>query len=69
MRFEELETGRVIEVDADRVRDRYLTRLERDLRSLRHDLQNQRIAYALMRTDEPLDAALREFLMQRAHLR
>ena len=69
VRFEELETGRVIEVDADRVRDRYLTRLERDLRALRHDLQNQRIAYALMRTDEPLDAALREFLMQRAHLR
>lgn len=68
VRFEELETGRVIEVDADRLRDRYLAHLERDLRDLRHTLHNQRIGYALMRTDEPLDYALRAFLTRRMQL-
>lgn len=64
--FEEYETGRRLELDADATRSGYLRGVERDARTLRHDLEDRRIGYERIRTDEPLDQALRRFLGARA---
>lgn len=64
--FEEWETGRRVELDADAARPGYLRGVERDHRTLRHDLEDRRIGYASVVTDEPLDHALRRFLGARA---
>lgn len=66
--FEELETGRTVEVDTDRIRADYVAAVERDLTMLRHTLQNARVAYRLFTLDQPLDYALRAYLAERAHL-
>jgi uncharacterized protein (DUF58 family) len=64
--LEELETGRRIEVDADQVRATYLAAQERALVALRRALDDQRVDYARFRLDQPLDAALRQYLATRA---
>lgn len=65
--FEELETGRTIEVDADAARAGYLESLQQDLRELELALGEQRASYARLLTDRPLDAMLRTALAVRAH--
>jgi uncharacterized protein (DUF58 family) len=64
--FEELETGRRIEVDADAARAGYLERLARDTADLRGTLAEARADYARLPLDEPLDRALRHYLSRRA---
>lgn len=64
--FEEAETGRRIELDADAARAAYQDGVEQELRALRRDLEERRIGYDLVVTDEPLDHALRRFLTTRA---
>jgi len=67
--LEELETGRRIEVDADAVRTPYLAAMEQELTMLRRTLEDQRIDYARFRLDQPLDAALRQYLTTRTRRR
>ena len=64
--FEELETGRRIEVDAEAARPGYLAALTRELRDLRHALQELPADYARFVLDQPLDEALRRYLAGRA---
>jgi len=64
--FEEAETGRRLELDAAAARPAYLTRRTEHLRALRRGLEERRISYEQVRTDEPLDRALRRFLRSRA---
>jgi hypothetical protein len=67
--FEELETGRRIEVDADAMRPSYLAALQGQLNDLRRSLEDLQIGYARFSLDQPLDVALRRFLSSRARLR
>ena len=67
--LEELETGRRIEVNADAVRPAYLAAQERESTDRRRALEEQRVDYARFRTDQPLDAALRQYLASRARRR
>jgi uncharacterized protein (DUF58 family) len=67
--LEELETGRRIEVNADAVRPAYLAAQEREIMSRRRALEDQRVTYARFRIDQPLDAALRQYLASRARRR
>jgi uncharacterized protein (DUF58 family) len=64
--LEELETGRRIEVNADTVRATYLAAQEREISSRRRALEDQGVAYARFRLDQPLDSALRQYLTSRA---
>ncbi len=63
--FEELETGRVMQVDADRVRRGYREAVARHLTDTRQALQDLGVAYSLFTLDQPLDSALRAFLTRR----
>ena len=63
--LEELETGRVMQIDADRVRQGYREAVTRHLTETRQALQDLGIAYSLFTLDQPLDAALRTFLTRR----
>lgn len=64
--FEELETGRRIEVDADTVRPAYLAAREQELAALRRALEDQGVTYARFQIDQPLDIALRQYLVSRS---
>jgi uncharacterized protein (DUF58 family) len=64
--LEELETGRVIEVDPDRERPAYVAAVAAELAGLQRDFEGRRIDYARFLLDEPLDGALRAFLAARA---
>lgn len=66
--FEDLETGRTLPVEADQARQSYLERLQKKLRELKQALHNEKISYTLFRLDQPLDLALRQYLMQRTKL-
>ena len=63
--LEELETGRVIEIDPARERAAYIAALAAELTELRREFESRRIEYARFVLDEPLDAALRTFLAAR----
>ena len=63
--FEELETGRVMQVDADRVRPGYRKAMAWHLTDLRQALHDLGVAYSLFTLDQPLDSALRTFLTRR----
>ena len=66
--FEELETGRRVEVDTAAARPAYLTALERELRDLQRTLQELPADYARFPLDQPLDDALRRYLMGRSRV-
>ena len=63
--FEALESGRVMQVDADRVRRSYQNAVARHLTETRQVLHDLGVAYNLFALDEPLDGALRAFLTRR----
>ncbi len=67
--FEELETGRRIEVDADAARAGYLEALDQELRTLRRSLEESGVEYARFALDQPLDLALRHYLVSRTRRR
>jgi uncharacterized protein (DUF58 family) len=60
--FEELETGREIEVDTAAIREKYLDDSETEFRRLKSSLLEQGISYQRIGIHEPLDAALRGYL-------
>ncbi|TDQ08387.1 DUF58 domain-containing protein [Pedobacter metabolipauper] len=66
--FEDLETGRSVQIDQDKARAVYKARLQEYLEATRIKLLDRRIFYRMIRTDQPLDAALRDFLNQRNKL-
>jgi hypothetical protein len=63
--FEDLETGRTLQVNTDEQRKEYIQRLQEWLQHTERDMRNRQIAYDLFVTDEPLDKALRTFLQKR----
>ena len=64
--FEELETGRTLDVATGAVRERYLASLSAALRNIDLELGEHRIGCHRIRTDQPLDEALREALSARS---
>jgi uncharacterized protein (DUF58 family) len=59
--FEELETGRTVEVDADSARPAYLASVARALDALAGELAERPIVYLRSVTDQPVDEVLRAF--------
>jgi glycine/D-amino acid oxidase-like deaminating enzyme len=66
-RFEGLETDQQLSCNPRALRQGYLDALESFLATVRRGCARDRIDYALVRTSEPLDAALVAFLSQRNH--
>lgn len=64
--FEELETGRTVDVRAAAAREQYLAAQAAALREIELDLGEQRASYRRIVLDEPLDGALRSALALRA---
>jgi hypothetical protein len=60
--FEELETGRMVEVDADAARDAYRASYGQELRTLELELGELRAGHVRVLIDQPLDEALRAVL-------
>jgi uncharacterized protein (DUF58 family) len=67
--FEELETRRRVEVDADATRPAYLAALQRELARVRRTLEERGVTYERLVLDQPLDLALRQFLQARSRFR
>ena len=66
VRFEDLETGAVLETDADAAREAFLAGQDAHLRAWRRAWEGDgRFEYACLRLDEPLDRALRFYLSHR----
>ncbi len=65
LEVEDLETGRVLQVHANRIRTTYKAAVTEHLRDMRQALQDLGIAYTLFTLDQPLDLALREYLKRR----
>ncbi|MFA6246687.1 MAG: DUF58 domain-containing protein [Mucilaginibacter sp.] len=63
--LEDLETGETIQVNTQRAKDAYQEKLHDHLATIRSELLGKRIAYRMISTSQPLDAALRDFLVQR----
>jgi uncharacterized protein (DUF58 family) len=63
--LEDLETGATIQVDTDKARMLYKQQLTTHLQQVKNELQNRHIDYRLMVMDEPVEAALRDFLKAR----
>ncbi|SNR75150.1 MULTISPECIES: DUF58 domain-containing protein [Hymenobacter] len=63
--FQDLETGRTLQLDADQQRSAWQTHLHEWLRSTATATRRQGFDYYQLSTAEPLDRALREFLRQR----
>jgi uncharacterized protein (DUF58 family) len=65
VRFEDWETGDVFETDASTARAAWLQNLQRSLDEWRTGWDAKRFDYVQIRTDEPLDRALRTYLLRR----
>jgi uncharacterized protein (DUF58 family) len=65
-RFEDWETGQVIEADGDLVRVAYLTGLEREREAWKRAWSGARFDYLRIITDEPIDRVLRLYLKRRS---
>lgn len=66
--FEDLETGETIRGHAESMRSGYLGRLADELESWRVELLEMGVTYELMALDQPVDQALRSFLLRRGRL-
>ena len=67
--LEDLETGEVVKTDAGRIKKEYQENLAQYLAALRMRLLDKAVFYRLISMDQPLDAALRDFLNQRTKLK
>ena len=66
VRFEDLETGETIETDAASARGRFLSAQQAHLDEWKREWAGSgRFDYVRFRLDEPLDRALRAYLLQR----
>ncbi|WP_210462297.1 DUF58 domain-containing protein [Rufibacter roseolus] len=66
--FQDLETGQTVQVSTEGQRTEYLQRLQEWLRSLETDTRKKQIHYERFHLHEPLDKALRAFLINRARV-
>lgn len=64
-RVEDLETGEQIPVNSAQTTELYKESLQRWLSGVRMQLLDRQISYGLIRMDQPLDQAIRDFLKQR----
>jgi uncharacterized protein (DUF58 family) len=64
-RFEDWETGDVFETDASTARAAWLENLERSLDEWRRGWDAKQFDYLQIRTDEPVDRAVRAYLLRR----
>jgi uncharacterized protein (DUF58 family) len=65
---EDLETGERLPMSGRRDQDGYAEKMQAWLSGVRLKLLDKQIVYQLMRTDQPLDQALRDFLKQRQQI-
>ncbi|MDB5136215.1 MAG: hypothetical protein JWP37_2818 [Mucilaginibacter sp.] len=63
--LEDLETGETIAINTDQARKQYQETLGNHLAQIRMELLGKRIFYRMISTAQPLDEALRDFLVQR----
>lgn len=63
--LEDLETGETIQINIQTAKDTYQQKLQQHLSTVKNELLGKRIAYRMLCTAQPLDEALREFLVQR----
>ncbi|NCI45211.1 DUF58 domain-containing protein [Sediminibacterium sp. WSJ-3] len=63
--LEDLETGAVMDINANQLRKEYDARLQEWLSAARMAMLDRNIAYRLVVMDEPVDQLLRDFLKQR----
>jgi len=63
--LEDLETGATLQVDAEKARAVYQQQLQAHLQQVKTELLGRHIDYRLMVMDEPVDTALRDFLVAR----
>jgi uncharacterized protein (DUF58 family) len=63
--LEDMETGETIQVNTRRAKETYTEKLQQHLAAIKSDLLGKRITYRMVSTSQPLDEALREFLVQR----
>ena len=61
----DMETNDLIEVSPDYARNEYRQKMQAHIESLRHKAQGAGLDYFLLRTDRPLDEALREYFTVR----
>jgi uncharacterized protein (DUF58 family) len=66
--LEDLETGKTVEFNATQSREQYKEQLRNHLEQIRGELLDKNIFYRLVRTDEPVEAALKDFLNRRNKL-
>ena len=67
--LQDLETNKIIRIDAPETRKQYQLQLEAFLANVRMQLLDKNISYRLMKMDQPIDQALRDFLNQRNKLK
>ena len=67
--LQDLETGNIIPFDGALGKEEYTNRLNAHFDNIRRRLAEKNISYRLMRMDEPLDMALKDFLKQRNKLK
>jgi len=67
--LEDLETGQTIKVDAKTIKEAYQQRLKVHLDNIKTQLHEKNIFYRLLKMNEPIDTALRDFLNQRNKLK
>jgi uncharacterized protein (DUF58 family) len=67
--FEDLETGQTVRVDAQSAKELYQQRLNAQLSAIKTALHEKNIFYSLLKMNEPIDTALRDFLNQRNKLK
>ena len=65
-RFQDLETGREVTAVAGEIREGYVREMERMTARYRRELRPAGVEYRQVRTAQPLDAALREYLATRS---
>ncbi|MEM7455504.1 MAG: DUF58 domain-containing protein, partial [Planctomycetota bacterium] len=67
-RFDDLEIDRHLNCNPQALRDGYLSELEQFLKTIRRGTASAVIDYALIRTSDPMDAAMAEFMSRRLAL-
>jgi hypothetical protein len=63
--LQDMETGQAIEASPDFLKNEYRQKINAHIEALRSAAQGAGIDYQLLRTDRPLDDALREYLTLR----
>ncbi|WP_243749271.1 DUF58 domain-containing protein [Mucilaginibacter agri] len=63
--LEDLETGETVEIDTQQAKKAYKEKLDQHLAEIRMQLLGKHIVYRMINTSQPLDDALRAFLVQR----